>query len=82
MKRAAWWMGVAILAGVGPGCQPSSGANVRNVVVDGSNVMAPLVRDIGKRFEADHPGVRVDVQDGGSERGIVDLLRRTRAGGK
>lgn len=75
MKRAAWWVGAAVLAGLGPGCQPPSGANVRNVVLDGSEVMAPLLRDIGKRFEADHPGVRVDVQGGGSERGLDDTRK-------
>jgi len=34
--------------------------------------MAPLLLEIGKRFEADHPGTRIDVQTGGSSRGIAD----------
>src|SRR5207253_2388920 len=35
--------------------------------------IAPLAGEIGKRFEARHPGVRVDVQTGGSARGASDL---------
>jgi phosphate transport system substrate-binding protein len=46
--------------------------NVRNLVLTGSAGMLPLLRDIGKRFEADHPGVRVDVQADGSARGVSD----------
>ena len=34
--------------------------------------MAPLVADIAKRFEERHPGIRVDVQTGGSSRGIKE----------
>ena len=36
--------------------------------------MAPLVAEMGKRFETRHPGVRVDVQSGGSSRGIADVV--------
>ncbi len=36
--------------------------------------MAPLVAEIGKQFETRHPGVRVDVQTGGSSRGIADVI--------
>ncbi len=45
---------------------------MRNLVLTGSNVMMPLMRDIGQRFEAEHAGVRVDVQAGGSTRGVSD----------
>lgn len=38
----------------------------------GSSTVAPLVAEIGKRYEALHPGVRIDVQTGGSSRGIAD----------
>ncbi len=34
--------------------------------------MAPLIAAIGKRFETRHPGTRVDVQTGGSSRGVAD----------
>ena len=42
------------------------------LVLTGSSTVAPLAAEIGKRFEALHPGVRVDVQSGGSSRGIND----------
>lgn len=35
--------------------------------------MAPLVAEMGKRFESRHPAVRIDVQTGGSSRGIADI---------
>ena len=42
------------------------------IVITGSSTVAPLVAEIGKRFEQRNPGVRVDVQTGGSSRGISD----------
>lgn len=42
------------------------------LVLTGSSTVAPLMAEIGKRFEQAHPGVRVDVQTGGSSRGIAD----------
>lgn len=42
------------------------------LVITGSSTVAPLVSEIAKRYEAEHPGVRIDVQTGGSSRGIAD----------
>lgn len=42
------------------------------LVLTGSSTIAPLATEIGKRFESEHPKVRVDVQMGGSSRGIAD----------
>ena len=42
------------------------------LMVTGSSTVAPLVSEIAKRFEEIHPGVRVDVQTGGSGKGIAD----------
>lgn len=42
------------------------------LVLTGSSTIAPLVAEIGKRFEKLNPGVRVDVQTGGSSRGVND----------
>jgi phosphate transport system substrate-binding protein len=42
------------------------------LVLTGSSTVAPLALEIGKRFEREHPGVRVDVQSGGSTRGVND----------
>lgn len=42
------------------------------LALTGSSTVAPLALEIGKRFEKLHPGVRVDVQTGGSARGVID----------
>ena len=42
------------------------------LVITGSSTLAPLVTEIGKRFESQHSDVRIDVQMGGSSRGISD----------
>lgn len=47
------------------------------LVLTGSSTVAPLAGEIAKRFESLHPGVRVDVQTGGSSRGIADVRRGT-----
>lgn len=45
------------------------------LVLTGSSTVAPLAAEIGKRFEQEHPGVRIDIQTGGSSRGIADARR-------
>lgn len=42
------------------------------LTLTGSSTVAPLAGEIAKRFEALNPGVRVDVQSGGSSRGLAD----------
>ncbi|MCQ8130405.1 phosphate ABC transporter substrate-binding protein [Methylomonas rivi] len=42
------------------------------LVLTGSSTVAPLAAEIGKRFESRHPNVRIDVQTGGSSRGVND----------
>lgn len=42
------------------------------LVITGSSTVAPLIAEIGKRFESLYPKVRVDVQTGGSSRGVAD----------
>lgn len=44
----------------------------QKLVITGSSTVAPLVSEIGKRFEKSHPSARVDVQTGGSQRGVTD----------
>lgn len=53
------------------GSQPGSAAT-QKLVLTGSSTIAPLAAEIGKRFESLHPNVRVDVQTGGSSRGVND----------
>jgi phosphate transport system substrate-binding protein len=47
---------------------------VDTVTVTGSSTIAPLVADAAKRYEKSHPGVRIEVQSGGSSRGIADVV--------
>ncbi len=51
---------------------PLVSAEEKRLVLTGSSTIAPLALEIGKRFEEQNPGVRVDVQTGGSSRGIAD----------
>jgi phosphate transport system substrate-binding protein len=50
-------------------------ASSDTLVLTGSSTIAPLAAEIGKRFEERHPGTRIDVQTGGSSRGIADARR-------
>ena len=42
------------------------------LTITGSSTVAPLAAEIAKRFEQKNPGVRIDVQTGGSSRGVAD----------
>ncbi|MDQ6978717.1 MAG: phosphate ABC transporter substrate-binding protein [Mariprofundaceae bacterium] len=53
-------------------CATTAQAGGQRLVLTGSSTVAPLALEIGKRFEQQHPGVRVDVQTGGSTRGVLD----------
>lgn len=46
------------------------------LVLTGSSTIAPLASEIAKRYEAEHPQVRIDVQTGGSSRGIADARQK------
>ena len=54
--------------------QPAEAASQR-LVLTGASTIAPLASEIARRFESLHPGIRVDVQTGGSSRGINDARR-------
>ena len=43
------------------------------LVLTGSSTVAPLANELGKKFESQNPGIRVDVQTGGSSRGFADV---------
>lgn len=47
-------------------------AKQTKLTLTGSSTVAPLALEIGKRYETKHPGLRVDVQTGGSSRGVAD----------
>ncbi len=56
-----------------PCCSRSDAAS--RIVVTGSSSVAPLLLEIAKRFESQHQGVRIDVQSGGSSRGLADARK-------
>lgn len=61
----------------GCGQTPPSNASAENALqgkltVTGSSTVAPLASEIAKQFEAENPNVRIDVQTGGSSRGLAD----------
>jgi phosphate transport system substrate-binding protein len=75
MTRTRWLIVCGLLlGGVSAGCQPPE-KNYRNLVITGSTGMEPLIIEIGKRFEGEHPDVHVDVQGGGSPRGVSDARK-------
>jgi len=51
--------------------------NRETLTLTGSSTVAPPLADIAADFEAAHDGVRVDVQTGGSSRGLADVRRGT-----
>jgi phosphate transport system substrate-binding protein len=53
----------------------SQNNNDQKLIVTGSSTVAPLITEIAKRFEISNPGVRIDVQTGGSSRGITDVRK-------
>lgn len=53
-------------------CGQSDNAQQEKLVLTGSSTVAPLANELGKKFEAANPGIRVDVQTGGSSRGFSD----------
>ena len=52
-------------------------AQDRKLIITGASTAAPLVAEIAKRFESENKGVRIDVQSGGSSRGVNDARAGT-----
>jgi phosphate transport system substrate-binding protein len=68
----------AMLTGCGAsGSVSSGGFGEGRLTLSGASTAAPLVNEIARRFESQHPGVRIDVQTGGSSRGVADVRRGT-----
>jgi phosphate transport system substrate-binding protein len=59
------------------GSSSSQNTAPKKLVLTGSSTVAPLVGELGKRYESQHPGTRIDVQSGGSSRGISDARQGT-----
>ena len=68
-------LSMAVLMGVpvSAGAQGTTADQLTGkLVITGASTLAPLIAEIGKRFESLHPTVRIDVQSGGSSRGVAD----------
>jgi phosphate transport system substrate-binding protein len=61
------------------GWNPLANAASSKLVLTGASTIAPLASEIARRFELEHPGTRIDVQSGGSSRGINDTRNGTAA---
>lgn len=55
---------------VSAGCSGSD--SEQTLTITGSSTVAPVVADAAKKYEAAHPEIRIEVQTGGSSRGIAD----------
>jgi phosphate transport system substrate-binding protein len=71
-SKGFWKTGIAVLLlpWLLAGCGRQSAAG--HLTLTGSSTVAPLALEIAKRYEAAHPDTRIDVQTGGSSRGIAD----------
>lgn len=67
-KFLTWLMTLVAVVGFS-----SAWADENQLVITGSSTVAPLALEIAKRYESLHPGVRINVQAGGSSRGINDV---------
>jgi phosphate transport system substrate-binding protein len=70
MTKAATMLAVLIAGLLVGGCSKRQVS--AKLVITGASTVAPLAAEIAKRFESLHPGIRVDVQTGGSARGVAD----------
>ncbi len=69
LRRNLLWSITAVLCIQSP---VLSAAEQQRLTLTGSSTIAPLALELGKRFEKQNPNVRVDVQSGGSSRGVAD----------
>jgi phosphate transport system substrate-binding protein len=64
-----------VLASTGHAAEypPGTGALSGKLRITGSSSLFPLVTEIARRFEEFRPGVKIDVQEGGTALGIADV---------
>lgn len=67
-RRHLVYLSVFLLAACG---RPPEGT----LSLTGSSTVAPMASDIARAYEAEHPDLRIDVQTGGSSKGIADARR-------
>jgi phosphate transport system substrate-binding protein len=71
-RRSMMLLGLAALVPATPFALTPDGARRQRLQLSGSTTMAPLMVEIGKRFQRQYPAVGFDVALGGSGRGILD----------
>jgi len=66
-------MGI-VLCLLSPSCaeHPKAGLKHQKLIITGASTIAPLVSELCKRLENQHPGTGIDVRRGGSARGFAD----------
>ncbi len=74
ISRMVFMAGLLACVGLWTGCGRTDSESTR-IVVTGSSTIAPMFGDMARHYESQHPGVRLDVQTGGSSRGIADARR-------
>lgn len=72
-------LGSLVVAGIA-GCgrdtassEAGSPKSVERIMVVGASTIAPLLSEMGKSYEKSHPDIRIEVQAGGSSRGVLDV---------
>lgn len=71
-KNGQYFANIPIILGLVASLSACSQSSQKTLILTGSSTVAPLAAEIAKRYESEHPGVRIDVQTGGSSRGIAD----------
>ena len=75
---ALWMLGALLcLSGCNRETDQKTEAKAVRVSVVGASTIAPLISELAKAYEREHPGIRIEVQAGGSARGIMDVRSGT-----
>ena len=74
-KLLSCLVGFSVASGITSCNQNSANLSLEKLTLTGSSTIAPLVSEIAKKFETEHPEVRIDVQTGGSSRGLADAAQ-------
>lgn len=78
MNKSIRWLSVllllvsALVMNNGAWAESSAQLPTSRLLLTGSTTMAPLIAEVAKRFQTLHPGIQIEVQMGGSGRGIND----------
>lgn len=64
--------GSAAAQGAKPAAPRAARPAAAKLVITGSSTLAPLIADLARRYQAEHPGTAITVEAGGSGRGVAD----------